>query len=158
MINFSLLSSNHFFKLSSKVVSVSNSFNRLQFVPNFNDSFFPLKKNLGSVVSCYKSLFKSQLGHYSILHVKGIGFKVFYFSRVHSLYFLLGYNHIVKYKLPKEVFVKVRKQFLLFFSHHAQSLGTSIYQIQHLRYPDPYRGKGIRFRFQIIKFKPGKQR
>lgn len=95
---------------------------------------------------------------YRVLHVKGIGFKVYSYFIGHSLYFLLGYNHVCKYRLPNSIFAKVRKNYLLMYSVFDTTIGASIHQIQHLRYPDPYRGKGIRFRFQIIKFKPGKQR
>jgi large subunit ribosomal protein L6 len=150
--------SNNYFKASSKLVALTTNFDNLAIAPNFNNFFFFNKKSVGSVISLYNSILKSHFGYYSILHVKGIGFKVFYFAKRHSLYFSLGYNHIVKYNLSREVSVKVRKQYLLFFSHNKALLGTSIYQIQHLRFPDPYRGKGIRFRFQIIAFKPGKQR
>jgi large subunit ribosomal protein L6 len=113
---------------------------------------------LGSYFSNYNNSFDSQFGYYSVLHVKGIGFKVFYYNRGHSLYFSLGFNHLVKAKLPKSVFVKVRKQYVLLFSSDKQILGQTVHTVRHLRFPDPYRGKGIRFRFQVMKFKPGKQR
>jgi len=149
---------NQFFRVTPRLVVSAVNFKRLEVIPNFNNTFFFSQKLLGSAVSCYRQALESHFGFYTILHVKGIGFKVFYFARLHSLYFSLGYNHVVKYKLPREVVVKVRKQYLLFFSCNKYSLGNSIYQIQHLRFPDPYRGKGIRFRFQVIVFKPGKQR
>lgn len=112
------------------------------------------------------SLFKSKLSEvvnfvrtiYQILHVKGIGFKVYYHKLAHSIYFNLGYNHLCKYNLTSALSVKVRKQYLLLYSIIKPELSVSVYQIRALRYPDPYRGKGIRFRFQHLKFKPGKQR
>lgn len=97
-------------------------------------------------------------GYFSVLHVKGIGFKVYYYSKLNALYFSLGYNHLVKYRLADNILVKVRKQYILMFSYNKQDLGTTICQIRRLRYPDVYRGKGIRFRFQSMNFKPGKQR
>lgn len=148
----------HFFRLGFSTVATASNSGDLQVVPNFNNLFLFNRSFGGSVASSYTAIIKSCFGYYSVLHVKGIGFKVFYFSRLHTLYFSLGYNHIVKYKLSKNIFVKVRKQYLLFFSCDKCSLGNSIYQIRHLRFPDPYRGKGIRFRFQIMNFKPGKQR
>ena len=97
-------------------------------------------------------------GHFSILHVKGIGFKVYYHSVNHSLYFLLGYNHVTKLTLPFGIRVKVRKQYILLFSPDSSLLGRYNFLIRSLRAPDPYRGKGIRYRYQIMNFKPGKQR
>lgn len=97
-------------------------------------------------------------GYFSVLHVKGIGFKVFYSIARHSLYFSLGYNHFTKYKLSSDVKVRSLKGYLMLYSDSKSHLGSAVYEIRHLRYPDPYRGKGIRFRFQLMKFKPGKQR
>ena len=94
---------------------------------------------------------------FQILHVKGIGFKVYYYWNTKSLYFNLGYNHICKYCLENIAEVKVRKQYLLLFTKII-SLIFYVNEIKNLRFPDPYRGKGIRFRFQEMKFKPGKQR
>jgi len=94
---------------------------------------------------------------FQILHVKGIGFKVYYYRKTTSLYLNLGYNHICKYCLESVGSVKVRKQYLLLFTP-LSSIMFFVNEIKNLRKPDPYRGKGIRFRFQEIKFKPGKQR
>lgn len=148
----------YFFRLSDRTIAIAASSNSLRIIPSFDSTFIFNKSFTGLVVSFYKAAVGSCFGYYSILHVKGIGFKVFYFSRLHALYFSLGYNHIVKYRLSRDIAVKVRKQYLLFFSQSKDSIGRSVYQIRHLRFPDPYRGKGIRFRFQIMNFKPGKQR
>ena len=94
---------------------------------------------------------------FQILHVKGIGFKVYYYRKTTSLYLNLGYNHICKYCLERIGSVKVRKQYLLLFTP-LSSIMFFVNEIKNLRKPDPYRGKGIRFRFQEITFKPGKQR
>jgi ribosomal protein L6P/L9E len=112
-------------------------------------SFF--KRKISEVVTLVRTI-------YQILHVKGIGFKVYYHKVAHSLYFNLGYNHLCKYNLTLTIGVKVRKQYLLIYSATKPELSVSVYQIRALRLPDPYRGKGIRFRFQQLKFKPGKQR
>jgi len=115
-----------------------------------------------SEVSFFKKKLFDAVSHirivYQILHVKGIGFKVYYHKVAHSLYFNLGYNHLCKYNLTLTTGVKVRKQYLLIYSINKPELSVSVYQIRALRLPDPYRGKGIRFRFQQLKFKPGKQR
>jgi large subunit ribosomal protein L6 len=75
-----------------------------------------------------------------------------------SLYFFLGYNHVTKYKFANLVDFRPLKGHVLIFSVQKALFGSAIYQLRHLRYPDPYRGKGIRYRFQLMKFKPGKQR
>jgi ribosomal protein L6P/L9E len=123
------------------------------FVPKFvvNKSHFStIRRRLRNLSDKLKTYFQ-------ILHVKGIGFKVYYYWKTKSLYFNLGYNHICKYCLEYIAEVKVRKQYLILFTKII-SLIFYVNEIKNLRFPDPYRGKGIRFRFQEIKFKPGKQR
>lgn len=123
------------------------------FIPKFVTS----RSDISSIKKKLKKLSDKLKTFFQILHVKGIGFKVYYYFKTHSLYFNLGYNHICKYNLSGVSDVKVRKQYLLLFAQTV-SLIFFINEIRNLRYPDPYRGKGIRFRFQEIKFKPGKQR
>ena len=124
-----------------------------------SESFFISKAQLNTYVSSLSQAHSGLTsGYFSILHVKGIGFKVFYSSVKHALYFTLGYNHITKFCLPVSVKVRSLKNYLIFYSFDKGSLGSTIYGIRHLRYPDPYLGKGIRFRFQLMRFKPGKQR
>lgn len=102
--------------------------------------------------------FGLRAGYFRVLHAKGIGFKVFRSIVKHALYFFLGYNHVTKYRVPTSILFKPLKGHILFFSGDKGGLGSSVYHVQHLRFPDPYRGKGIRYRFQLMKFKPGKQR
>jgi large subunit ribosomal protein L6 len=150
---------NNFFSLTDFTSVISRSSNQLTCFPNHSGSFFTDSALLGSALSLYKRfLLTDSIGYYSVLHVKGIGFKVFYFRSAHALYFILGYNHVVKFTLSKRVLVRVRKQYLLFFSYDKQTFGQTICRIRLLRFPDPYRGKGIRFRFQVMNFKAGKQR
>jgi len=110
-------------------------------------------------ISGFKSVYDGlRGGYFCILHVKGIGFKVFFSFLRRALYFFLGYNHLTKYCLPSLVEVKPLKNYLLVFTFRKDLFGGSVYHIRHLRFPDPYRGKGIRYRYQIMRFKPGKQR
>lgn len=97
-------------------------------------------------------------GYFKVLHVKGIGFKVFRSLIKRALYFFLGYNHVTKYSVPSSVSFRPLKGHILLFSTQKQPFGSALYSIRHLRFPDPYRGKGIRYRFQLMRFKPGKQR
>jgi large subunit ribosomal protein L6 len=113
---------------------------------------FTLFANLSSI---YNGLHG---GYFCVLHVKGIGFKVFYSFLRRALYFFLGYNHVTKYQLLPLVTIKPLKNHLLIFTFRNDLFGSSVYHIRHLRFPDPYRGKGIRYRYQIMHFKPGKQR
>lgn len=125
----------------------------------FNRSFVFSRSYSQLAVNAFAKLkLAGLIGVYQVLHVKGIGFKVFYHLNNHSLYFSLGYTHLLRFSLPPSITVKVRKEYILLFSLDSLVLGTTVEQIRGLRRPDPYRGKGIRYRFQLIKFKSGKQR
>ncbi len=160
----------HSFTKTTPVVSFRDP-TGFTFTNGPHTAFFPVSPNYASglffvskaYTNTYLSLMRQSCrglmsGYFSILHVKGIGFKVFYSTFRHSLYFNLGYNHITKYRLPPSVSVRSLKGYLMFYSFDNHSLGSVVYGVRHLRYPDPYRGKGVRFRFQLIRFKPGKQR
>jgi len=123
----------------------------------FVPKFVPFKTHASALRSHITRLSLELKTFYQILHVKGIGFKVYYHSREHSLYFNVGYNHLCKFSMVLSWGVKVRKQYILIFKK-GFSLISLAKEIIRLRKPDPYRGKGIRFRFQELKFKPGKQR
>jgi ribosomal protein L6P/L9E len=95
---------------------------------------------------------------FQILYAKGIGFKVYYYHKNHSLYLSLGYNHLCCYVLSPLMFVKVRKQYMLIYSKLNFDIMFPIREIRSLRLPDAYRGKGIRFRGEDLELKKGKQR
>lgn len=162
--NFSLSSSFQIFRSGSTVSLIApvsfKSFNFNNFFPISSEVFFVTsKKFLAPVFSTIENFFNGFSSfYYKVLHAKGIGFKVYYYRKRHKLYFMLGYNHITAFQLSSEVFVRVRKQFVLLISSNRQILNNTIVNVRLLRYPDPYRGKGIRFRYQIMKFKVGKQR
>lgn len=121
----------------------------LTFSKKFIGSFFT---NISNLVEGVTS------GYFRYLELKGVGFKVLYSQATHSLFFFLGYNHIVSYKLSYSIQVKIRKQYILLFSYNKSLLSYVSYQIKSLRFPDVYRGKGILFKEEILKLKPGKQR
>lgn len=121
----------------------------LTYSKKFIKSFFSLFKNSITGISS---------GFFRYIDLKGVGFRVLYSSDFHSLYFFLGYNNVTSYKLPNSVRVKIRKQQILLFSYDNCRLSYVCYEIKSLRFPDPYRGKGILFREEHLVFKPGKQR
>lgn len=155
----------NFMKISG---ALGSKFFRLKFFyyfPFFSNNnsvlFFlsPYKKYVSTLRSSLStSFFGVNSGYFRYLELKGIGFKVLYSQPKHCLFFFLGYNHVTSFYLPISVQVKVRKQFVLLFSYDNSVLSQVCSQIKLLRSPDPYRGKGITFKDEIINFKPGKQR
>lgn len=75
--------------------------------------------------------------------------------------FNLGYSHPINFDLPKSVSASQEKDpkwndILILQSIDKQELGQVCAQMRVLRSPEPYKGKGIRFVWEIIKLKAGK--
>ncbi len=152
-----------FFNFFGKLGHKFNAFNFYYYFPFFfrNNVYFfsSSKKYTNTLRTTFSNVyFGVTSGYFRYVELKGVGFKVLYSPTTHSLFFFLGYNHIVSFYLPISVQVKVRKQYILLFSYDNSTLSYICSQIKSLRFPDPYRGKGVLFRDEVLKFKPGKQR
>lgn len=90
------------------------------------------------------------------LFLQGIGFRCE--VELENLMFDMGYSHRIKIKMPKEIKVKSSKGKILVFSKNKERLGLFVAMIKDLRYPDPYKGKGIIFLGEERKLKVGKKR
>lgn len=73
----------------------------------------------------------------------------------------LGFSHNIVLELPKEVKVettaeKGKNPTIVLTSHDNQLLGMIAAKIRSFRKPEPYKGKGIKFKGEIIRRKAGK--
>jgi len=69
----------------------------------------------------------------------------------------LGYSHPVVFPLPAGVSASVERQIIITLaSADRQLLGETAAKIRSLRPPEPYKGKGIKYREETIKRKAGK--
>lgn len=89
------------------------------------------------------------------LEVIGVGYKAeVKGDRVH---FALGYSHPIVYPIPEGISVEIDKNMRMKISGaDRQVVGQVAAEIRSLRRPDPYQGKGIRYRGEVIKMKEGK--
>ena len=89
----------------------------------------------------------------------GVGFKAVATDDLLEL--ALGYSHSIFVQMPKEVSVETltergKSPVITLKSHDRQLLGQVAAKIRSLRKPEPYKGKGIRFKGEIVKKKAGK--
>lgn len=69
----------------------------------------------------------------------------------------LGYSHPVIYPIPKDVKITMEGNTIIkVFGIDKQRVGQVAAEIRALRKPDPYKGKGVRYRGEQLKLKPGK--
>lgn len=94
-------------------------------------------------------------GFEKVLEIKGVGYRVALQGKV--LNFSLGFSHPVLFDLPKGIDAVVEKQTTLTIKGISKYLvGQVAANIRDLRKPEPYKGKGIRYRGEKILRKEGK--
>ncbi|HQH25947.1 MAG TPA: 50S ribosomal protein L6 [Oligoflexia bacterium] len=92
------------------------------------------------------------------LALVGVGYRVE--EKGKNLLFNLGYSHPIEFDIPpgitaslvkegREVFVKVE-------GIDRQLVGQIAAKIRELRAPEPYKGKGVRYRNEVVRTKAGK--
>ena len=99
------------------------------------------------------------------MDVVGVGYKADVQGR--KIVFALGYSHPIEYVLPEGIDAKAERvpakttinqyQLTLMLSGiDKQKLGQVAAELNRLRKPDAYKGKGVRYADRIYKLKPGK--
>lgn len=74
-----------------------------------------------------------------------------------DLHIALGYSHPIVYPLPKGVSASVERQIIITLtSADRRLLGETAAAIRGFRPPEPYKGKGVKYREEVIKRKAGK--
>lgn len=98
-------------------------------------------------------------GYKKELELVGVGFRV---SNTGNLIeFSLGYTHPIFLQLPKEVKVETKSErnqnpVITLESCDKELLGLICAKIRSFRMPEPYKGKGILFKGEVIRRKSGK--
>jgi large subunit ribosomal protein L6 len=74
-----------------------------------------------------------------------------------TLVLSLGFSHLVRYISPKDVEVEVTKATAIrVYGCDKQKVGEVAAQIRAFKKPEPYKGKGIRYRGEVVRRKVGK--
>lgn len=99
------------------------------------------------------------VGYYIEFVLNSVSFRVDPVESADKMLILdLGFSHTVVLKLPSHAFLAFDKRKFKLASYDFGWLSDFSRLLQLLRYPDSYRGKGILFKNQVMKLKPGKQR
>jgi large subunit ribosomal protein L6 len=95
-------------------------------------------------------------GFEKILDINGVGYRAALEGRV--LVLSLGHSHPVRYELPVGIDVVVEKQTTLIVKGVNKYLvGEVAAKIRSFRPPEPYKGKGVKYRSETIIRKEGKK-
>ena len=98
-------------------------------------------------------------GYSKTMELVGVGYRVS--NQVNLIEFSLGYTHPIFLQLPKEVKVETKSErnqnpIITLESCDKQLLGLICAKIRSFRMPEPYKGKGILFKGEVIRRKSGK--
>jgi large subunit ribosomal protein L6 len=94
-------------------------------------------------------------GFTRVLDINGVGYRAE--VKGQEIHMTLGYSHPVVFPLPAGVSAAVERQVIITLSGaDRQVLGETAAKIRELRGPEPYKGKGIKYREEVIKRKAGK--
>jgi large subunit ribosomal protein L6 len=94
-------------------------------------------------------------GFTRVLDINGVGYRAE--VKGQELHMTLGYSHPVVFELPVGVSAAIERQVIITLSGADRKvLGETAAKIRSLRPPEPYKGKGIKYREEVIKRKAGK--
>ena len=98
-------------------------------------------------------------GFQKTLELVGVGYRVS--NQGNLLEFALGYTHPIFIMLPPEVKVETKSErnqnpVIILESCDKQLLGLICAKIRSFRMPEPYKGKGVLFKGEVIRRKSGK--
>jgi large subunit ribosomal protein L6 len=96
-------------------------------------------------------------GYSKVLEITGVGYRASAQGR--KLKLQLGYSHDVDYDVPEGIEVKTPDNTTVEISGvDKQMVGQVAAEIRRWRKPEPYKGKGIRYRGEYIFRKEGKKK
>ncbi len=91
------------------------------------------------------------------LEIQGVGYRAAMDGK--NLRLQLGYSHEVKFEVPAGVTVSAPKQTeIIIEGIDAQLVGQVAANIRAWRRPEPYKGKGIRYKGEFVFHKEGKKK
>ena len=117
-------------------------------------------KNFGKFHGLYRSLIANMIlgvsqGFEKQLEMIGVGFRAAVKGNLLDLQ--VGFSHPTEIEIPKNLTVKVEKNTLITISgSDKQAVGQFAASIREKRPPEPYKGKGIRYKGEYVRKKAGK--
>ena len=93
-------------------------------------------------------------GYSKHLEIIGVGFNVK--AQNNRLTFQLGFSHDIVFDLPDGIEAVAQKTSLEIKGADKQLVGQVAAKIRSLKKPEPYKGKGIRYRDEYVRAKQGK--
>ena len=141
------------FKSNAKVVIKENAIH----VTKQGNSIFS-QKMWGTIRSRINNIVDGvSKGFTKELELNGVGYKAAQKGKILEL--LLGYSHPVNFDIPDDLKIEVPKPTQIKISGiDKQRVGQVAANIRSFRKPEPYKGKGVKYKEEIIRRKEGKKK
>lgn len=94
-------------------------------------------------------------GYSKELEINGVGYKAE--LKGDKLILAVGYSHPVEFGLPAGVAAKVEKNVITLESIDKYLLGETAAKVRKIKKPEVYKGKGIKYKTEVVRRKAGKQ-
>ena len=94
-------------------------------------------------------------GFERVLEINGIGYRAE--LQGNTIVFNLGYSHPIHFLLPEGITASIEKNNVIKLAGiDKELLGQTAARVRKLRPPEPYKGKGVKYREEYIQRKAGK--
>ena len=96
-------------------------------------------------------------GFHQTLEIEGVGFRAAVQGK--DLVLQLGFSHEIKYAIPEGITIKAEKPTVIAISgFDRQKVGQVAAEIRGYKKPEPYKGKGIKYKGEQVRRKEGKKK
>jgi len=150
-----LLPNNKIFIKTEKYVNIMK-----HYYAGYYKSAIPYANSNLSLISIMlrRMIVGAGVGFKKYLRVRGVGYKFELENFV--LTTRVGYTHNLQTLMPSEFYTKFSRKFkvIRFRSKSLTKLTGFLSALRTLRKPDIYKGKGIRYRWDHVRQKPGKRK
>ena len=93
-------------------------------------------------------------GYKKTLEVNGVGYRAQ--KQGKKLVLSLGYSHPVEMEDPEGISTTVEDNKIIITGINKEKVGQYAAEIRDTRSPEPYKGKGIKYDYEVIRRKVGK--
>ena len=144
-------------KTFSPVVKISIADKKVTFAPTEETRFS--RAMYGTARSVVAGMVKGCAdGYEKVLELKGTGYRVE--LKANTLHFALGFSHPIAFALPKGMTATIpadsKGTVLMLQCADKELIGQTAAKIRGFRPPEPYGGKGVRYRGERVREKAGK--
>lgn len=137
-----------------KGIKVDIKDNEIVFVPTVKDK--QTVSNWGTLRALTANAVQGSMEDFiKQLIIEGVGFKAE--VQENDLVLNVGFSHPVRFAIPEGVKIVVAKELVTLSGANKEVVGETAAKIRKIKKPEPYKGKGIRYKDEVIRRKDGKR-